>query len=409
MAGGAVRARLHAAVGGLPPAFWTLWTGMLVNRTASFVSTFLGLYLTGARGMTAAEAGRIVALFGLGVLAAGPLGGMLADGIGRRATMVLGLAVGGAGVATLAFVREPFALGAATFVGALFGEMYRPAAQAVVADVVSPHDRARAYGLVYWAVNMGFTIGVLLAGALAETSWVALFLTDATTSALFAVLVLARLPETRPLDADAETAGLRGLVAIARDRDLLVLLLLHFCALVVFTQFQVAMPLDMRAHGLSPRTYALLVSINGIVIIVLQPFVGERLRRFDSGYLLAASASLFGVGFGLNAVVDHPAGYALGVLLWTLGEILGFPAVAAEVAALAPASMRGRYQGSFTMAMGLAMAVASLLGGEVLTRFGGPTLWVGSLALCTFVAVGHLAAAPSRRRRLHAALVRRAG
>jgi MFS family permease len=398
---------VHAAVGGLPPAFWTLWSGMLVNRTASFVSTFLGLYLTSARGMTAAEAGRIVAFFGVGVLAAGPLGGVLADGIGRRATMVLGLAVGGAGVATLAFVREPGALAAATFVGALFGEMYRPAAQAVVADVVPLRDRARAYGLVYWAVNMGFTIGVLLAGTLAETSWVALFLTDAATSAVFAVLVLARLPETRPTG-DDENAGLRGLMALARDRDLLVLLLLHFFALVVFTQFQVALPLDMRAHGLSPRTYALLVSINGIVIILLQPVIGARLRRFDSGYLLAASVALFGLGFGLNAVVDRPAGYALGVLLWTLGEILGFPAVAAEVAALAPPSMRGRYQGSFTMALGLALATASVVGGEVLTRFGGPTLWVGSLVLCALVSAGHLLAAPARRRRVHAMQARHA-
>ncbi len=389
---------LRAAVGGLPRTFWTLWAGMLVNRTASFVLLFLGLYLTSARGLGAAEAGRIVSLYGIGVLAAGPLGGLVADAVGRRFTMALGLTLGAAAVASLMFLRSPWALGVATLWAALFGEMYRPAAQAVVADVVPLADRQRAYGLVYWAINLGFTLGLMLAAVLAQRSWVALFLCDAGTSLLFAAVVLFMLPETRPPAAAAESA-LRGLVGLFRDRDLVALLVLHFLALVVFNQFELALPLDMQAHGLGARGYALLVSINGLGVIILQPLLGSWLARFDTGRLLAASAALFGAGFGLNALVSTPAGYGTGVALWTVGEVVGFPCLSRVIADLSPAHMRGRYQGAFTMAMGLAFSVSSLAGGLVLSRFGARTLWLACLALGLAVAAGHLAIAPARRRR----------
>jgi MFS family permease len=396
----ALRDGLRAAVGGLPPVFWTLWAGLLVNRLASFVATFLGLYVTREHGLGPAEAGRLVALYGVGLLFSGPLGGVLADRIGRRATMLLGLVLGGLAVAALAFVRAPAALGAAVLAAALAGELYRPAAQAMIADVVPPGDRLRAYGLVYWAVNLGWTLGLSLAGFLAERSWKALFLADTLTSLLFAGIVLLRIPETRPVAPGRAAAAGGSLGEVARDRDLVLFLGLHLSALLVFTQFQLAAPLDMAAHGITPSTFSLLMALNGIGVLVLQPTVGPWLRRFDAGRLLAASAVLFGLGFGTNAFARTTPAYAAGVALWTVGEVLAFPVANAIVADLAPVHLRGRYQGAFTMSWGVAFTVSPLVAGEVLSRLGAPALWAGCLAVGLAVAAGHLAIAPARRRRL---------
>src|SRR6267143_212585 len=91
----AIGRRFAAAAGGLPGVFWTMWWGLIVNRLASFVIAFLSIYLVRERGLRPAEAGRIVALYGLGFTVAGPLSGLLADRIGRRATMVAGLVLRG--------------------------------------------------------------------------------------------------------------------------------------------------------------------------------------------------------------------------------------------------------------------------------------------------------------------------
>src|SRR4051812_22215057 len=82
---------LRELVAGLPRIYWFLWTGLLVNRMGGFVYPFLMLYLTGSRGLTVAQAGRIVALYGAGSFAAALVGGRLADRIGRRRTMLFSL------------------------------------------------------------------------------------------------------------------------------------------------------------------------------------------------------------------------------------------------------------------------------------------------------------------------------
>src|SRR3954453_11153062 len=95
---------------GLPAAFWTIWCGLIVNRLASFVLAFLSIYLVRDRGFLPAQAGRVLALYGLGMTVAGPLGGLLADRVGRRATMLTALLLGAAAVGGLAFADRPAAL-----------------------------------------------------------------------------------------------------------------------------------------------------------------------------------------------------------------------------------------------------------------------------------------------------------
>jgi MFS family permease len=405
-----LRERLGSALGGLSPVFWTLVAGMFVNRLASFVVTFLALYLVRERGFSAGEAGRVVALYGAGALVAGPLGGTLADLAGRRATMLLSLTTGAAMVAAIGFLRSPAWLALFTFLAAATNELYRPAMSAAIADVVPPGDRARAWGITYWAINLGWSFGLALGGLLAEVSFVALFLADAASSLVFAVIVARRVPETRPRGGEVHSP-LAGLALVLRDGPFVVFLLLTLAALVVFVQFQLALPLDMDRHGLGPAVFGTLVSLNGVAIVLLQPLSAMFLRVRESARFLATSCLLVGLGYGVNALAGIlPAlpVYLGGVLLWTLGEIIGFPVAAAVVADLAPADLRGRYQGAFSMAWGVAFTLAPLLGGAVLSGLGGTALWLGCLALGAAVAAGHLAAAGPRRRRLALDAVRAA-
>jgi MFS family permease len=313
--------------------------------------------------------------------------------------MLIGLGAGGACVAALAFLRAPAALAGMAFLAALAGETYRPAANAAIADLVPPSDRPRAYGLVYWAVNLGWTISLALAGFVAEKSIRILFLADATTSLLFAAIVLARVPETRPA-LRVHTAVLAGMGRVLADGPYTTFLGLHLLALMVFVQFQLAAPLDYAAHGVGPVGFSLLMAMNGLGVVLLQPLTSRFVTRVDGARLLAVSALLFGVGMGLNAFQGSVPAYILGNATWTVGEVLGFPVASALVANLAPPDLRGRYQGAFSMTWGLAFTAAPVLGGATLEHLGGRTLWLSCLAAGALVAAGHLAAAPARRRRL---------
>ena len=314
--------------------------------------------------------------------------------------MIAGLLCGAASVGALAFSRAPALLASFAFLAAVTGDMYRPAISAAVADVVPPADRPRAYGLVYWAVNLALSVGLVIGGLVAERSFVALFVADAGTSIAAAAIVFFRVPETRPAHGVVHEPALRGLLKIFDDGPFLSFLLLHLAALAVFVQWQLALPVDMSGHGLGPSAYAFLMALNCAGVVLLQPFLSPRLNRADPAWLLAVSAALFGLGYGVNAIGGSLVVYSVGTALWTVGEVVGFPVASTMVANLSPIELRGRYQGAFSMCWGVAFTIAPLAAGEAMQRFGPRALWLLCLAVALAVSVGHVVTAEPRRRRL---------
>jgi MFS family permease len=404
-----VRDRLRAALGGLSPVFWVLWWATLVNRMASFVGIFLALYLRQEHGFDEAEAGWVVGLWGIGGMVASPVGGTLTDRIGRRATLLLGLTLGGLAVVAIAIVGDPRLLVVLSFVAGATQQLFFPASNAAIADVVPAGDRPRAYGLIYWAVNLGLAFGFFVAGLVPSRLLVWLFLADAATTFLCAGLIAWKVPETRPAG-HAHESELRGLVRVLNDGPFVVFVALSIAALVVFTQFQLALPLVMARDGLGSQGFSWLMAFNCIGVVVLQPWLAPLLKRIDQARLLAASSLLFGLGYWVNAFASSLPAYLAGAALWTVGEVVGFPVASAVVSDLAPVELRGRYHGVYSMAWGVAMGISPIVGGQVLHRLGAPVLWWGCLATGAVVAAGHLVTAGPRRRRLAAiALVERTG
>ncbi|HSN90874.1 MAG TPA: MFS transporter [Anaeromyxobacteraceae bacterium] len=399
---GWLRREARAVAGGLPATFWWLWLGTLVNALASFVVPFLALFLV-RRGFSPAAAGLLVGMAGAGTIVAGPVGGVLADRVGRRATVLLSLLCTAATTAALAFAPGAASAAALVAVLGLGANLYRPAAMALVADVVPQADRARAFGLNYWAVNLGFAVSLVLGGTIAERSFTGLFLADAATTLLFAAVVFGKVPETRPAEAAAgREPVLRGLAEVARDGVFAVFLVLHVLYASTLLQFFAAAPIDMQAHGVGPAAFGRVLAVNGIVIALLQPLAPRLTARLDPGRVLAAAALLTGAGYGLFAVFREPILYALAVAILTLGEIAHSPTATALVAHLSPAARRGQYQGAYSMGWGIAFALGPALGSLVLDRLGGTVLWIGCAVLGVATAAGQLAAAPARRRRLAA-------
>jgi MFS family permease len=365
-----------------------LFAGTLVNRVGGFVLVFFAIYLTEVRRLTPAQTGAVLGAYGLGAIVGGPFGGALSDRIGRRPTLVVSLIAGGASMLVLGLLTPTATMTLAAAATGLLYEMYRPVVAATVADVVLPVDRARAYGLIYWAVNLGAAVAPLLGSVIAASSYRALFATDAATTALYGLILWVALPETRPAhvpQADRVRAPVRTML---RDHVFVALCLLTFMFSVVFFQSFVGLPIDVRRHGISAAGYASLISLNGVMIVLLQPFAGELIRDHPRERALAAASVLLAVGFGMNAWIGSLPAYAVSVAIWTLGEILFSPASMALVADLAPADLRGRYQGAFAMAFTAAFASAPLVGGFALAHAGASSLWIGCLVTGLAVAVG---------------------
>lgn len=371
-------------VGGLPRPSWYLWSGTLANRVGGFVEPFLVLYLA-HRGLSTATVGAVTALAGAGGVGSQVVGGILADRFGRRLTVGISVVGSAVALAVLAVAPTVWALAVAATISGFFLDLYRPATAALVANIVDPVDRPRAYALQFWAVNLGFAGAAAGAGLLISAGYGLLFAIDGLTCLLAGALILRG---TRGLAVPVRQAADRGgLGSALHDRTLLAYCGAILVGTLIYGQLFTTIPLAMREDGFSPAVYGAVAGVNGVLIVVLQPIVIPALLRRRRAPVLAAGHAIVGLGFGITALVGGVSGYVLPVAALTVGEIILSAVFTPVIADLAPPGMRARYQGFFGLSVGAGVALAPLVGAALLEGLGARALWTSCAAAGVALAV----------------------
>ena len=188
-----------------PRTFWVLIGATFIDRAGGWLLfPFFALYITDHFSVGMTEVGILFAIFSVANLIGGAIGGALTDKLGRKWMLMFGLVASATSSLLMAFVNDLgvfYALGA--FVG-LLASAGGPAQQAMVADLLPEEKQAEGYGLQRVSMNLAAAIGPALGGLLAAQSFVLLFVADAVTSIITAVIVYFALPETKP---QAEDSG----------------------------------------------------------------------------------------------------------------------------------------------------------------------------------------------------------
>ncbi|MEB3963616.1 MFS transporter [Streptomyces kunmingensis] len=166
-----------------------LWCAQVTSRLGTLTLAFLILYLQQEGLITARTASVVVGLFGAGVLASGLLGGVVADAIGGRRT-ILAAQPAAIGVAAL-FLASPHVsvLCLLALLAGFLSGVDRPAGAGLIAEYVPQAQFPRAYTLYHVGFNIGMSLGPVLSGFLLAWFPPALFLVWAGSSLACAVLV----------------------------------------------------------------------------------------------------------------------------------------------------------------------------------------------------------------------------
>jgi MFS family permease len=389
----------------LPAAFWWLWLAELVTWTGRFVVPFLTLYLTRHAGLDAAQAGVVVACYGAGSGISMLAGGVLADHFGRRVMLISSVFASAVILCAIPSFGGRAATSLLLFLYGLGNGAAYPLVTTMVGDLVPATRRTAAFMYVTWAVNLGYGVGPLLAGLLVGVNFALLFYGQALALVIAGAIVAVAVPETHRAHtrsrAVAEGSGLRP---VLRDRVFLVFLAAMCLYDVVYQQSTTTLPVAMARQGLPSRDYGFLLALNGLLLCAVQvPSVRvlTRLRRETVivGFLLVAGLGLVlqSRAAVLSAAAAVPA-YLTSVAVWTLGELGLHPSAQVTAADLAPAWLRGRYQGAYALVWSGATIVAPVAGGVVMDRLGPRALWLACAAVCALVACA-LAATGARRER----------
>ncbi len=390
-------------LGGLPREIWLLFATNLVNRAGMMVLPFLVLYLTRELRFSAVRAGFVFAVYGATAIVAGPVSGKLSDRIGALPIMRASLISSGIALLLFPFAKSFAAVVAITIVWAACAELFRPASLAAITHVVSPSQRRSAFALNRLAINLGMSIGPALGGFLATVSFRTMFVVDALTTLMAgAVLSLTTWQlSTGGLDGQSETEDVRLEVrSILHDRRLAIFLLGSVLVGIVFFQHESALPLYLVQYlHMSPAFYGALFTINTLLIVALEVPLNAATSRWPNTWSLVIGSLLFAVGFGALTFVSSVAGVTAMLIVWTFGEMMLFPAMAAHLGEIAPPSLRGTYMGAYSMSLSVALTLGPWLGTQLLSTSGPAGVWSVMFALGALAALLMGYAAPPHRRR----------
>lgn len=378
----------------LPGAVWFVFLGTFINKFGTFVVPFLALHVT-RMGFTTRQAGLALASYGTGVFCASAIGGHLADTFGRRRTIVLSMICGALCMVALSQAAHFYVLVALAFLTGMTGEMHRPASSALIADLVPEEKRVAAYAGYRFAINAGFAFGPAVAGLIAKHSYVWLFIGDAATSALYGVLAFAFLPRDTDRLARAPhwTTGMRRSVAEAfgaafKDPRFVRLAIGCFGVGMVFFQLFSTLGLHVKSLGYPEATFGLILTLNGVVVVLCEIPICSVTQKLQPRPVIALGFALIATGAGLFAFVTQPWGFAVGMVILTIGETISMPVATAYAARMAPADMRGRYMGAYGLTWSASLIAGPWLG-TALFGWWPASLWIacGAVGLMASVTI----------------------
>jgi len=366
-----------ATIRRLPPAAWILLAGTFINRFGAFILIFLVLYLTD-KGYSGTQAGLALSIYGMGQMVAATLGGHLADRVGRRTTIVGSMYTAAIAMVLLYHAESLWAIILLTGVVGATAEMYRPAAAALLTDFSAPGERVTVFATYRLAVNLGFMLGPAVGGFLAERSFAWLFYGDALTCIVFATLAWTTLPGGR--GASDHISLRKAWATILGDRVFVRFLIASTLVIMMFFQPASGWALQVKAWGHSTSVYGMLLSLNGLLVLLFELPITTLTRNRSARHVIALGYAVMGIGFGLTVFAATAPLLALTVVIWTMGEIINAPVAVSYVSSLAPEKLRGRYHGAFGLTWGVGMMAGPIMG-TVLFGYNPAVLWATCLLL----------------------------
>ena len=354
---------------------------------------FFALYITQRFGVDMIQVGLLFAVFSAGNIIGSMVGGALADKYGRRVMIIIGLIVSGIGSIFMGLVDDlnVFFILAASL--GLVGNIGGPARQAMVVDLLPKEKQAEGFGIMRIFMNLAATAGPILGGFLASQSYMWLFLADAVSSLLTAVIVFVVIPETKPekpenKQEESVISTIIGYKEVLKDGVFMLFLFVSAIMVMVYMQMNSTLSVFLwEVHNFPLQSFGLLLSMNALMVVVLQFWITKRISKYAPMKVMAIGALFYVVGFGMYGFISAVFLFFIAMIIITIGEMIVTPIQQTAVASFATDDKRGRYMAMYGFSWGIPNLFGVLVAGLIMVNIGPNWVWyiAGILSLISVV------------------------
>ncbi len=388
-----------------PETFWVITFSSFIDSIGNYmIAPFIYLYMSNVFGLSMVEVGLMFTISAIGSLIGGMIGGSLTDKFGRKKIALFGLLVSGAFSLMFVFISKVNTFYILIGILGLLGTIGGPARQAMLADVLTVEKRPEGFSILRIVFNLSATIGPALGGLLASFDFKWLFIGDAISSFITAILFVIKVPETHPAKVETselllEVASIEtqpeksksGYSAIIRNWRFMIFV--FFSALMGLAYRQAGTTLSVfltEDLSFTRQQYGLLISMNALMVVVMQFWLTKRIKKFPAFIMMALGSILYGIGLGMYGFIGTiPLAFGAMVII-TIGEMVAAPFSQTMVANFAPEDQRGRYIAVY-MFVGLIFLMLGPVGaGAIMDNLDSKILWYIAGLLTFAVAFGYV-------------------
>lgn len=311
----------------------------------------------------------ISVVWGVMQLLCGPALGVLSDRIGRRPVLLISLLGLAADFFIMAFAPNLTWLVVGRVLNGMTSASFATA-NAYVADVTQPDNRARAFGLIGSALSLGFLGGPALGGLLAGFDLRLPFYVAGGLTALNVVYGFAVLPESLPralrtTHIDPHKLNPFGaLLFLKRHGSLLGLSFLAFIfALAWMVGPSIFVLYGGYRYGWSPVTIGLVMMVSGgLGTLVQMTLVAPVVKRFGERGAVLTGAAAGAIGYACFGLASKGSGYLAAIPVYAVMNLFMPGLQGLMTRRLSPAE-QGQLQGAVQAMQGLASIVGPLIFG----------------------------------------------
>ncbi|MBD3195127.1 MAG: MFS transporter [Candidatus Lokiarchaeota archaeon] len=386
--------RIKKSFGNYPNPFKILILSTFIDRLGGFLLyPFFALYITAKFNVGMTEVGFLFSIFSFGNILGGIIGGALSDKYGRRMILLIGLISSGLGSIFMGIVDDlVLFFFIASFLG-IFGNLGAPARQAMVVDLLPEEKQAGGFGILRVSVNLSATIGPILGGLLANQSYMFLFISDAASSLITALIVFLVIPETKPKSLDHQIDDsviktIKGYKEVFKDYIFMLFLLVSIIMVLVYLQLNSTLSVFLRdEHGFSEQNFGFLLATNAAMVVILQIPIAKWISKYKPMIMMAIGTLFYMIGFGMYGFIAEVYLFFIAMIILTIGEIIVSPISQAAVGHLSPIDKRGRYMAMFGFSWAIPSTFGVILAGLVMDNIGPNWVWyfAGILSLISII------------------------
>ncbi|MFC5531581.1 MDR family MFS transporter [Cohnella yongneupensis] len=363
------------------PIVLTLIVGHGLSRIASSMSLpFLALYLANTTDMSPMMIGVVAGAGPLAGTVGGFFGGALSDRFGRRTIMFTALVLWSFVFFGFSIANQPVLFLLLNLTNGLCRSWFEPVAQALMADLTEPEKRFRVFSMRYMAANIGVAVGPMLGAWLGVGNGSLPFLVTGSIYVLYGIILYSLFLSfgIRKIEG-AKKASVTIASAwdvIRRDRVLRLFLLGAIVVGIAYCQMTVTLSQFVEGNfKQGVHLFAMLMSANALTVVTLQIPLSSWAEKYAPIKSIHVGNVLFAAGLIGFAISGSWVALVVSMIVFTMGEILNYPAGTLLMDKLAPEGLRGTYYGAQSLG-NFGQFIGPMLGGFLLDAYGGTTLFL---------------------------------